>query len=123
MRKSRGNGGRMRKWREFHSLHFLILSLFPPSLLISYIKISCITFCRKMLNTALLSRMSQKNIPTRYEEILLGQFRCEEAPQVVPACNCACLLSAFFVYSRKHPKNCKCCLGHHLILNHYSSMP
>ena len=102
MRKSRGNGGRMRKWREFHSLHFLILSLFPPSLLISYIKISCITFCRKMLNTALLSRMSQKNIPTRYEEILLGQFRCEEAPQVVPACNCACLFSAFFVYRRKN---------------------
>ena len=45
-----------RKWREneemkeIHSLHFLILSLFPPSLSISYIKI--VTFCREMLNTA-----------------------------------------------------------------------
>ena len=29
----------MRKWREIHSLHFLILSLFPPSLSISSIKI------------------------------------------------------------------------------------
>ena len=28
----------MRKWREIHSLHFLIFSLFPPSLSISYIK-------------------------------------------------------------------------------------
>ena len=30
---------RMRKWREIHSLYFLILSLFSPSLSISYIKI------------------------------------------------------------------------------------
>ena len=28
----RENGERMRKWREVHSLHFLIFSLFPPSL-------------------------------------------------------------------------------------------
>ena len=28
----------MRKWREIHSLHFLIFSLFPPSLSISYVK-------------------------------------------------------------------------------------
>ena len=28
----------MRKWREIHSLHFLIFSLFPPSLSISYIQ-------------------------------------------------------------------------------------
>ena len=28
----------MRKWREIHSLHFLIFSFFPPSLSISYIK-------------------------------------------------------------------------------------
>ena len=28
----------MRKWREIHSLHFLIFYLFPPSLSISYIK-------------------------------------------------------------------------------------
>ena len=38
MRKWRGNGERMRKWREIHSQDFLILCLFPPSLSISYIK-------------------------------------------------------------------------------------
>ena len=46
----------------------------------------CITFCCKMLNTALLSRMSQKSKHTRYEEIILGRTCCEEAPQFVPAC-------------------------------------
>ena len=39
-----------------------------------------------MLNTALLLRMSQKSQHTRYEEIILGQTCCEEAPQFVPAC-------------------------------------
>ena len=38
MERERGNGERMRKWREIHSLHFLIFSLFPSSLSISYIK-------------------------------------------------------------------------------------
>ena len=40
-----------------------------------------------MLNTALLSRMSQKSQHTRYEEIILGRTCCEEAPQFVPACS------------------------------------
>ena len=39
-----------------------------------------------MLNTALLSRMSQKSQHTRYEEIILGRIRCEKALQVVRAC-------------------------------------
>ena len=64
MRKCRGNGERIRKWREneemerftlyisLFSLYFLPLYPFPIS------KIA--TFCRKMLNMALLSRMSQK---------------------------------------------------------------
>ena len=39
MEREWGNGERMRKWREIHSLHFLILSLFVPCLSISYIKI------------------------------------------------------------------------------------
>ena len=82
MRKLRGNRERMRKWREIHSQDFLILCLFPPSLSISYIKI--VTFCRKMLNTALLSRMSQKH--THYEKVILGQTGCENALQVVTAC-------------------------------------
>ena len=38
-----------------------------------------------MLNTALLSRMSQKSQDMRYEEIILGRTCCEEAPQFVPA--------------------------------------
>ena len=35
MRKWGGNGEKIRKWREIDSLHFLILSLFPPSFSIS----------------------------------------------------------------------------------------
>ena len=54
-RKWRENEKMKRKWRKIHSLHFLIFSLFPPSLSISYNKI-----CRKMLNIALLLRISQK---------------------------------------------------------------
>ena len=60
------------------SLYFLPLSPFPPSLSISYIIMHHILL--KMLNTALLSRMSQKSQHTRYEEIILGRTCCEEAP-------------------------------------------
>ena len=74
----------MRKWRErftlkisSFSVYFLPLYPFPIS--------KIVTFCRKMLNTALLSRMLQKSQHTRYEEIILGRSCCEEAPQVVPA--------------------------------------
>ena len=62
MRKWKGNGERMSEWREngemereifsTFSLYFLPLYPFPTSKLVS--------FCRKMLNTALMSRMSQK---------------------------------------------------------------
>ena len=88
----------MRKWREIDStfphslsisslfLHFLPLFPFPTS--------KCITFCCKMLNTALLSRMSQKSQHTRYEEIILGRTCCEEAPQFVPACG-SCRIGGF----------------------------
>ena len=34
-----GNGERMRKWREIYSPYFIIFSLFPPSLSISYLNI------------------------------------------------------------------------------------
>ena len=40
--------------------NFPIVSLFPPSLSNSYVKI--VSFCRKVFNTALESRMSQKLI-------------------------------------------------------------
>ena len=39
MMKWRENGKMKRKWRKIHSLQFLILSLFTPSLSISYIEI------------------------------------------------------------------------------------
>ena len=47
MRKWRGNGERMRKWKDFHSLSLSYISNF-------------VTFCRKMLDIALLSPLSQK---------------------------------------------------------------
>ena len=78
MERKWGNGKRLTLYISSFSLHFLPLSLFPTS--------KSVTFCCKMLNTALLSRMSQKPQLTRYEEIILGPTCCEEAPQVVPAC-------------------------------------
>ena len=45
----------MRKWREIHSLHFLILSLFPLSLSISYIKI-CHTLSQNVKMLMLITR-------------------------------------------------------------------
>ena len=70
VRKWRENEKMKRKWREHEE--------------ISRSKIT--SFCRKMLITALLSRMSQKTYQTPYEKIILGQLCCEKAPQVVSAC-------------------------------------
>ena len=64
------------------------LSTFPHSLFIPLYPLpvsKIVSFCRKMFNTTLLSRMSQKTYRTRYEKIILGRICCEEAPQVVPA--------------------------------------
>ena len=58
LRENEENEKMKRKWSGIHSLHFLIFSLFPPSLSISYIK-KIVSFCCKMLNMALLSQMSQ----------------------------------------------------------------
>ena len=71
-----GNGERFTLCISSFSLHFLPLSPFPTS--------KFVTFCCKMLNKALLSQTSHKHI--RYEEIILGQIWCEEAPQVVATC-------------------------------------
>ena len=76
MWKRREKGERIRKWREIHSPYFFILSFFPPSLSISYLKI-----CRKMLKKAQKNKINILN-----EEKILGRIRCEEALQVVPAC-------------------------------------
>ena len=100
-RKWRENEEMRRKWRENEEMERDWLSTFPHSLSISSLFLhflplfpfptsKCITFCCKMLNTALLSRMSQKSQHTRYEEIILGWTCCEEAPQFVPAwCHCS----------------------------------
>ena len=58
MRKWRGNGERSTLYISSFSLYFLPLYPFPIS--------KNVTFCRKMLYTALLSRMSQK-LNIRYE--------------------------------------------------------
>ena len=102
-RKWRENEEMRRKWRENEEMERDWLSTFPHSLSISSLFLhflplfpfptsKCITFCCKMLNTALLSRMSQKSQHTRYEEIILGRTCCEEAPQFVPACQRTILL-------------------------------
>ena len=83
----------MRAWREYEEMEKNSPSPFPHFLFISSLSVhflyqKFVTFCRKMLDTALLSRMSQKNLShALYEEIILGRIRCEEAPQVVPACH------------------------------------
>ena len=79
-RKRRGNGERMRKWRE----NFLILPLYPPSLSISYIKI-CHILSQNVKYGIFVANVT-KTEHTRYEEIILGRILCEEAPQVVSAC-------------------------------------
>ena len=70
----------MRKWRE----NFLIISLYPPSLSISYIKI-CHILSQNVKYGIFVANVT-KTEHTRYEEIILGRILCEEAPQVVSAC-------------------------------------
>ena len=76
MRKWRGNEERLRKWKDSLST-FSLFSCLPMHFQ-----------CPKLSNfVALLSPMSQKTEQhTRYEKIILGQIRCEKAPQYVPGC-------------------------------------
>ena len=62
-----------------------------------------------MLNTALLSRMSQKSQHTHYEEIILGRTCCEEAPQVVPAWRSVTYLFPFYHLLTVSPPSLECC--------------
>ena len=58
MRKWRENEEMERKWREIYSLHFLISLFFLP---LNPFPISkMVSFCPKILNTALLSQLSKK---------------------------------------------------------------
>ena len=69
-----GNGERMRKWREIHSLHFFIFSLFPPSLSISCIK-NCLILSQNLKYSTFVANVTKKlNIYMHYEEIILGQI-------------------------------------------------
>ena len=70
---------RMRKWKEIHSQHILILSLFPPSLSIFFIKIGHIL--SPNVNYSTFVANVTKNLT--YE--LWGNNSGEKAPQVVPA--------------------------------------
>ena len=81
MDKVGGKKEKMRQSLSISSLSLYFLPLYP--LPVSKI----VSFCRKMLNTALLSQMSQKNLHTCYEKIILGRIRCEKALQVVRACS------------------------------------
>ena len=74
----------MRKWREIHSQDFLILCLFPPSLSISYIK-NCHILSQNVKYGTFVANVTKK-LKCAHEEIILGRIRCEEAPQVMPAC-------------------------------------
>ena len=71
----------MRKWREIHSIHVLIFSLFPPSLSISYIK-NCLILSQNVKYGTFVADVT-KNLSN--EKIILGRIRCEKAPQVVRA--------------------------------------
>ena len=70
----------MRKWRK----NFLILSLYPPSLSISYIKIGHIL--SQNVKYGIFVANVTKTEHTRHEKIILGPIRCEKAPQVEGAC-------------------------------------
>ena len=83
MKKWRENEEMERKWREIHSLHFLIFSFFPPSLSISYIK-NCLILSQNVKYGTFVANVT-KNYHMRYEKMILGQICCEKAPQVVPA--------------------------------------
>ena len=49
----------MRKWREIDSLHFLILSLFPPSLSISYVK-NCLNLSQNVKTGTFVANVTIK---------------------------------------------------------------
>ena len=73
----------MGKWRGIHSLHFLIFSLFPPYISISYIK-HCLILSGNVKYGTFVANFTT-NLYTRYEKIILGRIHCEKAPQVVRA--------------------------------------
>ena len=84
-----GNGERFTLFISPFSFFFPLYP-FPISNIVS--------FCRKTLNTALLSRISQKKTwHTHYKKIILG---CEKAPQVVGACSVITMTS-----NQSHFKN------------------
>ena len=89
------NGERMRKWREVHSLHFLVF-FFLPSLSISHIK-NCLILSQNVKYGTFVANIAKKTWHTHYKKIILG---CEKAPQVVGACSVITMTS-----NQSHFKN------------------
>ena len=83
MEREWGNGERMSKWREIHSLHFLIFSLFPPSLSISYIK-KCPIFSQNVKYSTFVAKVT-KNLYYALRGNNSWSIPCEKALQVVQA--------------------------------------
>ena len=92
-----GNGKRFTLFMFSIFLYFLPLYPFPISKIVS--------FSRKMLNTALLSGMSQNH--THHEKIILGRIRCEKAPQVVQACVMETPTTIFWLFQKMWSCNMK----------------
>ena len=80
MKKCGVNGKIMRKRREIHSLHFLLFSLFPPSLSISYI----IFFSQNVKYGTFVANVTKK-LNMRYETIIMGRILLLlEQPKISP---------------------------------------
>ena len=75
--------------------------------------------------------------PGTWLELDLDRFNCSKLKlvklfffQTFPCCkwfgnflwSCALITSWSIHHRQKHRKNCECCPGHYLIVNHYSSM-
>ena len=82
----------MGKWRENEEMEsdslstLLTLSLFPPSLSISYIK-NCLILSQNVKYGTFVVKVRKKLNIRAMKKIILGRIRCEKAPQVVPACD------------------------------------
>ena len=75
----------MRKWRENEEMEKDSLSTFPHFLFISSLSIHFLSkiLLQNVKYGTFVDNVTKKH--TRYEKIILGQIRCEKAPQVVRA--------------------------------------
>ena len=66
--------------------NFLIFSLFPPSLTLSYIK-NCLILTQNVKYATFVANVTKNSTHARWENNSRGRIRCEKVPQVVPACH------------------------------------